>query len=84
MSFASQRFHLVGVGGAGMSGLARLLNGAGCVVTGSDASEGEALIALRNEKIPCWAGAQAHRITGADGYVIRSAAVPQTKISSAT
>ncbi len=80
MSFASQRFHLVGVGGAGMSGLARLLNGAGWQVTGSDATEGEALAALRNEKIPCWAGAQPHRITGADGYVIRSAAVPQTDL----
>ena len=78
MSFASQRFHLVGVGGSGMSGLARLLSGGGNHVTGSDATESEALASLRNEKVPCWAGAQPHRITGSDGYVIRSAAVPQT------
>lgn len=76
MSFASQRFHLVGVGGAGMSGLARLLRGNGCDVTGSDATEGETLNALRALGVPCWAGAQPQRIEGADGYVIRSAAVP--------
>ena len=32
------RVHIVGVGGAGMSGLARLLAERGCVVSGSDAS----------------------------------------------
>ncbi len=31
-----RRVHVVGVGGAGMSGLARLLSERGCVVTGSD------------------------------------------------
>lgn len=76
MSFASQRFHLVGVGGAGMSGLARLLRGNGCDVTGSDATEGDTLNALRALGVPCWAGAQPQRIEGVDGYVIRSAAVP--------
>ena len=32
-----RRVHIVGIGGAGMSGMARYLAGRGCVVTGSDA-----------------------------------------------
>ncbi len=35
-SFVSRRFHFVGVGGSGMSGLARLLSGVGGEVSGSD------------------------------------------------
>ncbi len=75
--FATQRFHLVGVGGSGMSGLARLLTGSGAEVSGSDATAGESFAALRTEGIDVWAGCHPERITGEDGYVIRSAAVPQ-------
>ena len=38
--------HVVGVGGAGMSGLARLLHERGCVVSGSDAHDSPVLGAL--------------------------------------
>ena len=75
-SFASTRFHFVGVGGAGTSGLARLLAGSGCTVTGSDATGGAVLDALAAAGIEVWSGCQPARVTGADGYVIRSAAVP--------
>ncbi|MFH1375613.1 MAG: Mur ligase family protein [Patescibacteria group bacterium] len=34
--FTEQNFHLVGIGGIGMSGLARILRGSGKTVTGSD------------------------------------------------
>lgn len=61
-----------------MSGLARLLHGGGNHVTGSDATEGEALSLLRKLQIDCWSGTQQQRIEGQDGYVIRSAAVPQS------
>jgi len=76
MSFSSQRFHLVGIGGAGMSGLARLLRGIGSQVSGSDAAGGTLLDRLCSEGIDAWVGCQPERITGTDGYVIRSAAVP--------
>lgn len=76
MSFASQRFHLVGVGGSGMSGLARLLHGLGDDVTGSDSGGGQALDRLAAEGMQVWCGCQPERIAGQDGYVIRSAAVP--------
>ncbi len=75
-SFVSNRFHFVGVGGAGMSGLARLLAGSGCVVTGSDASGGAVVDHLAAEGVAVWVGAQPARVHGQDGYVIRSAAVP--------
>ena len=77
MSFASQRFHLVGVGGSGMSGLARLLRGMQCEVSGSDATESVVLASLRDVGAAVWAGTQPEAITGEGGYVIRSAAVPE-------
>jgi UDP-N-acetylmuramate--alanine ligase len=76
LSFASQRFHLVGVGGSGMSGLARLLHGTGGEVSGSDSCGSTSLDRLCAERIQVWVGCQPERIAGQDGYVIRSAAVP--------
>lgn len=75
-SFASRRFHFVGVGGAGMSGLARLLRGCGADLSGSDTSDGAAFSALRAAGCALWTGCAPERIEGEDGYVIRSAAVP--------
>ena len=43
----SEKYHLVGIGGAGMSGLARLLLADGCVVSGSDVRESATVAALR-------------------------------------
>ncbi|MPZ64678.1 MAG: UDP-N-acetylmuramate--L-alanine ligase [Pseudonocardiaceae bacterium] len=42
-----QRTHLIGIGGAGMSGIARLVLGRGGEVSGSDAKDSRALLALR-------------------------------------
>ena len=77
-SFVSNRFHFVGVGGAGMSGLARLLAGSGCRVTGSDQSGGAVVDRLQQEGVEIWTGCQPDRLRGEDGYVVRSAAVPAT------
>ena len=75
-SFVSNRFHFVGVGGAGMSGLARLLAGSGCRVTGSDQGGGAVVERLLAEGVDVWTGTQPDRMRGEDGYVVRSAAVP--------
>ena len=77
-SFVSRRFHFVGVGGAGMSGLARLLAGIGAEVSGSDSGGGAVVTCLSDEGHAVWPGCQPDRIGGADGYVIRSAAVPSS------
>jgi UDP-N-acetylmuramate--alanine ligase len=42
-----QRVHMVGIGGAGMSGIARILLDRGGQVSGSDAKESRAVVALR-------------------------------------
>jgi UDP-N-acetylmuramate--alanine ligase len=42
-----QRVHMVGIGGAGMSGIARILLDRGALVSGSDAKESRGLLALR-------------------------------------
>ena len=42
-----ERVHLVGIGGAGMSGLARILLARGAQVSGSDAKDGRGVLALR-------------------------------------
>lgn len=75
-TFVSRRFHFVGVGGSGMSGLARLLAGVGGEVSGSDSGGGSVVERLSDEGHDVWVGTQPNRIEGVDGYVIRSAAVP--------
>ncbi|HET6260067.1 UDP-N-acetylmuramate--L-alanine ligase [Pseudonocardia sp.] len=41
------RVHLIGIGGAGMSGIARILLARGATVSGSDAKDSRAVLALR-------------------------------------
>ncbi len=61
------RVHLVGVGGAGMSVVARLLAANGVPVQGSDAAEGPALAALRADGARVWVGHDASHVVGPDG-----------------
>ncbi|MFK7741924.1 MAG: UDP-N-acetylmuramate--L-alanine ligase [Planctomycetota bacterium] len=75
-SFVSRRFHFVGVGGSGMSGLARLLGGIGAVVTGSDSTGSSVVSGLTDDGHDVWVGCHPERVHGEGGYVIRSAAVP--------
>ena len=42
-----ERVHLVGIGGAGMSGIARILLARGVQVSGSDAKDSRTVLALR-------------------------------------
>jgi UDP-N-acetylmuramate--alanine ligase len=69
------RIHIVGIGGAGMSALARLLTGRGHSVTGSDAKDSPTLTALSAEGIRCWSGHRPAEITGVDLLVASSAVV---------
>lgn len=67
-------YHLVGAGGSGMSGLARLLLGAGRRVTGSDRTESAALDSLRALGATIVVGHDARNIGDAE-CVIYTAAV---------
>lgn len=70
-----RRIHLIGAGGAGMSGLARLLAQAGHEVTGSDLVGGPALTALEEVGVETWTGHRPQAIAGSD-VVVASSAVP--------
>src|SRR5579875_937492 len=67
--------HFVGIGGAGMSGLARMLRSAGYVVTGSDLAESLNVTELRREGIDVVIGHRPELVKNASLVVI-SAAVP--------
>jgi UDP-N-acetylmuramate--alanine ligase len=70
-----QRIHLIGIGGAGMSGLARMLHRFGVALSGSDVSDGQVVEELRAEGIHIWIGHRPELLTGNGGYLVRSAAV---------
>ncbi len=72
---ARRRIHLIGAGGAGMSGLARLLAQAGHEVTGSDLVGGPALNALEEVGVTTWTGHRPDAVVGSD-VVVSSSAVP--------
>jgi UDP-N-acetylmuramate--alanine ligase len=61
------RVHLIGVGGAGMSVVARLLAARGVDVQGSDAAAGPALEALRADGVRVWVGHEPARVVDPDG-----------------
>ena len=67
--------HIVGIGGAGMSGIARILVARGVDVTGSDAKESRRLDALRALGVAAHVGHQAEWVVGRD-TVITSTAIP--------
>ena len=69
--------HVVGVGGAGMSGLAKMLAQAGHRVTGSDLKPGPLLAALAGTGVETWLGHRPEAIAGV-GLVVSSSAVPDS------
>jgi UDP-N-acetylmuramate--alanine ligase len=70
------RVHLVGIGGAGMSGLARLLTAQGVAVSGCDAKESVALPPLRALGLPIEIGHDAAHAATSDVIVVSSAIRP--------
>jgi UDP-N-acetylmuramate--alanine ligase len=71
-----RRIHLIGAGGAGMSGLAKMLAQAGHQVTGSDLKPSRALSALEGVGVSVWVGHRPDRAPQWD-LVVASSAVPE-------
>lgn len=69
--------HLVGIGGSGMSGLARILQARGYQVTGSDAHDSPTVAGLRTEGIAVAIGHAPEQI-GDAALVVRTAAAGET------
>ncbi len=70
-----QRVHFVGVGGAGMNGIAEVLANQGFEVSGSDLQESTATTRLRQVGVRVQIGHDAALIEGVDVLVV-STAVP--------
>jgi UDP-N-acetylmuramate--alanine ligase len=73
MSAPRSRVHLVGIGGAGMSGIARVLLARGTAVSGSDAKDSLAVSALRALGAEVHVGHEASHVAGAGTVVVSTA-----------
>ncbi len=72
----AKKIHLIGIGGIGVSAVARLLAGLGLEVSGSDVKESSITRALRAEGIPVTIGHDPALVRGND-LVVYSTAVPK-------
>ena len=77
-----RRVHMVGIGGAGMSGVARILLDRGALVSGSDAKESRGLHALRARGAQIRIGHDASSLDllegGVTAVITTHAAIPKT------
>ena len=67
------RVHFVGIGGAGLSGIARIMLARGIPVSGSDAKDSRTLEALRAIGARCHVGHAAEQVRDADTLVVSTA-----------
>ena len=68
------RVHFIGIGGSGLSAIARLLKESGYTVTGSDRSLSQFAVDLQNDGVEIYIGHHPRNIAGAE-MVIRSSAI---------
>ncbi|MCH8990375.1 MAG: UDP-N-acetylmuramate--L-alanine ligase, partial [Acidobacteria bacterium] len=74
---APRRIHIIGAGGAGMSGLAKFLSQLGHRVTGSDLKPSSLLDGLADSGVETWVGHRPERL-GDIELVVASTAVPES------
>ena len=74
-----ERIHMLGIGGIGVSGVARILASRGFTVTGSDVRESSITQALRAEGLEVVIGHAPQNIDGAD-LVVVSTAIPDHNV----
>jgi UDP-N-acetylmuramate--alanine ligase len=68
-----RRVHFVGIGGAGMSGIAELMANLGYQVSGSDKRPSDVIRRLEKMGVAVSIGHQAEQVAGADAVVVSSA-----------
>ncbi|MCW5937979.1 MAG: D-alanine--D-alanine ligase [Fimbriimonadaceae bacterium] len=66
-------FFLVGIGGAGMSGVARMLSRRGFRVRGTDSTDSEVVRALREDGVEIWIGHSGDFVERGDALVLTDA-----------
>ena len=74
-----RRIHFVGIGGAGMAGIAEVMHNLGFVVTGSDLRETRVTARLRELGIVVSAGHRAEQVTGCQ-VVVSSTAIDSDNV----
>jgi UDP-N-acetylmuramate--alanine ligase len=75
--WAGRRLHLIGLGGAGMSGYARVATQLGAAVSGSDRADSPGLRALAELGVATHVGHAAANVPAGDGVeVVHSSAIP--------
>lgn len=79
MDFRDRRVHFVGIGGAGLSAIARVLMEQGARVSGSDLAISPVAEALARDGVRVFAGHQAENVNGAE-LVVVSSAVPASNV----
>ena len=67
------RVHVVGIGGAGMSGIARILVARGVTVSGSDAKDSRRITALRALGVDAVVGHDAAHVADVDTVIVSTA-----------
>ena len=72
-----EQIHFVGIGGAGMCGIAEVLHNEGYRITGSDVAESRVVQRLQSLGIPVYIGHRVENIKNAD-VVVRSTAIDST------
>lgn len=77
LKIAGTRYHFIGAGGVGMSGLARLLLGKKAIVTGSDQNKGAVTARLNAMGARIYAGHRAENLDPATDVVVISAAIKE-------
>jgi len=73
MKHKVKRIHFVGIGGAGMSGIAEVMCNLGYTVSGSDLAEGAVTRRLEQKGIIVYIGHAAENVAGADAIVVSTA-----------
>jgi len=82
MNWSGLRVHFIGIGGSGMSGIAKVMAARGAIVSGSDLQESGTLEALRTIGISVFVGHSATHIEGAD-LIVRSSAITSENLELA-
>ena len=76
MRFRNRHIHFVGIGGAGLSAIARVLLEQGAVVSGSDLTLSPVAEALARDGVRVFVGHRAENVRGAEWVVVSSAVPP--------
>jgi len=79
MQFRGRRVHFIGIGGAGLSAIARVLMEQGAEVSGSDLVLSPVALALARDGACVFAGHRAEHVGGAE-LVVVSSAVPASNV----